>query len=386
MPSSWVLDGRFKNSRSKLKRLTHFSLHMDGFCVFDDLDCHLPPCLTCVSISVSLPAVGAQKSVASLLDFIKRLADVNAYPDLEELHVQVWGIRCVESLLNQVADHLSDLRRLSIIAMPVEEQRDRLIDLIKHVASSCPRLTSLQLSAEMIRLLLDEYGDLWRTNWRLAIARLGEDCGLRDSCEIAVGSLPLVYGCDDYVVAPSYPEAGEANLDSEDSAEEEDEEESRFSQDDSDSCSNDSFVVNSSEEGSNEEDDDIDHMDRVLEEETERRHARYMRRRARQPSTSSEDAVQEQSVDDEDGSDVEYVTDYEDEEENEDVFNHPLLDGEAEEVESGMESSDQSETEPEGEDIVYSSDQEMLAAEAQMVNARPHRSKTQAPRKKRIVG
>ncbi|EYC46123.1 hypothetical protein Y032_0406g887, partial [Ancylostoma ceylanicum] len=158
MPSSWVLDGRFKNSRSKLKQLTHFSLHMDGFCVFDDLDCHLPPCLTCVSISVLLPAVGAQKSVASLLSFIKRLADVNAYPDLEELHIQVWGIRCAESLLNQVADHLSDLRRLTIITMPVEEERDRLIDLIKHVASSCPRLTSLQLSAEMIRLLLDEYG------------------------------------------------------------------------------------------------------------------------------------------------------------------------------------------------------------------------------------
>ncbi|RCN36479.1 hypothetical protein ANCCAN_17633 [Ancylostoma caninum] len=162
MPSSWVLDGRFKNSRSKLKQLTHFSLHMDGFCVFDDLDCHLPPCLTCVSISVSLPAVGASKSVASLLDFIKQLADVNAFPDLEELHVQVWGIRCAESLLNHVADHLSDLRRLSIIAMPVEEQRDRLIDLIKHVASSCSRLTSLQLSAEMMRLLVDEYGGIHR--------------------------------------------------------------------------------------------------------------------------------------------------------------------------------------------------------------------------------
>ncbi|RCN36478.1 hypothetical protein ANCCAN_17632, partial [Ancylostoma caninum] len=107
--------------------------------------------------------------------------------------------------------------------------------------------------------------------------------------------------------------------------------------------------------------------------------------RARHPSTSSEDAVQE-SVDDEDGSDVEYVTDYEDDEENGNQYNHPLIDGEAEEVESGMESSDQSETEPEGEDVVYSSDQEMLAAAAQMVNARPRRSKSQAPKKKRIVG
>lgn len=59
------------------------------FLQFDDLDCHLPPCLTCVSISVSLPAVGASKSVSSLLNFIKRLADVNAFPDLEELHLQV---------------------------------------------------------------------------------------------------------------------------------------------------------------------------------------------------------------------------------------------------------------------------------------------------------
>ncbi|VDM66174.1 unnamed protein product [Strongylus vulgaris] len=89
MPSSWVLDGRFKNSRSKLKQLTHVSLHIDGYCVFDDLDCHLPPCLTCISISISLPTIGASKSVASLLGFLKRLSNVNSYPELEELHLQV---------------------------------------------------------------------------------------------------------------------------------------------------------------------------------------------------------------------------------------------------------------------------------------------------------
>ncbi|KHJ87038.1 hypothetical protein OESDEN_13195 [Oesophagostomum dentatum] len=340
---------------------------MMGINDFDDLDCHLPPCLTSVSISVSLPAIGASKSVASLLDFIKRLANVNGYPDLEELHVQVWGTRCAESLLNRVADHLSDIRRLSIIAMPVDEQRDRLIDLIRHVASSCPRLVSLQLSTEMTRLLLNEYGDLWRTNWRLAIAQLRSDCGIRDVCELSVGSLPLIYGCDDYTVTPQYPEVSEVDFDAEEE-EEVEEEESKLSEDNSDSCSNDSFIVHGEdEEGFEESEDEIDECDRKLEKETEQRHERYLKRRARQPSTSSEDPTQEESMEDEDGSDVEYVTDYEGEEEENNQygkFQHPLIDGEAEEVESGMESSDPSDAEPEGEDIVLSSDREMLSRTA----------------------
>ncbi|KAJ1360287.1 hypothetical protein KIN20_019217 [Parelaphostrongylus tenuis] len=78
--------------------------------MFDYLDRHLPASLISVSISISLPSNDASKTVASLLDFIKRLADVNAFPDLEELHLQVWGIRCAENLLNRVADQLRDLR------------------------------------------------------------------------------------------------------------------------------------------------------------------------------------------------------------------------------------------------------------------------------------
>ncbi|KAK6055897.1 hypothetical protein COOONC_06598, partial [Cooperia oncophora] len=205
MPTSWMLEGRQKNSCSKLKNLSHFSLHIDGFCVFHDLDCHLPPSLTCISISVSLPPIGARRSVSSLMALVRRLANVNAYPDLEELHLQVWGIRCAEELLNHVADYLSDVRRLSIIAMPLSEQRDRLIDLIRHIASSCPRLVSLRLSVEMMLILVQEYGDLWKRNWRLAIARVAKECDLRDSCDFAVNTLPRVSGCDDYTVKPFYP-------------------------------------------------------------------------------------------------------------------------------------------------------------------------------------
>ncbi|CAJ0605979.1 unnamed protein product [Cylicocyclus nassatus] len=385
MPSSWVLDGRFKNSQSKLKRLTHFSLHIDSFCVFDDLDCHLPPCLTCISISVILPTIGASKSVSSLLAFIKRLANVNSYPDLEELHLQVWGVRCAESLLNQVADHLSDIRKLSVIAMPVDEQRDRLIDLVRHVASSCPRLVSLQLSADMTRLLVDEYGDLWKTNWRAAIVKLREECGIRNVCELGVGVLPVTYGWDKYVVAPCYPEVKEANFGL-DASDEEENEKLGGQSDVDDSCSNDSFVVGSDEEDEEEgSEDEIDECDRMLEEETIRRHERYLRRKARQPSTSSEDAVEEHQ-EDEDGSDVEWETDYEDEEEDRDQHNNPFVDGEAEEVEPGMESSDQSDTEPEGDDMIDEEMLEVLVHEArfEVVNARPRRS-VQTKKKIRII-
>ncbi|PIO65086.1 hypothetical protein TELCIR_13261 [Teladorsagia circumcincta] len=262
MPTSWVLEGRQKNSCSKLKNLTHFSLHIDGFCVFHDLDCHLPPSLTCVSISVSLPAIGARRSLSSLMDLVKRLANVNAYPDLEELHLQ-------------------------------DEMESR-----------------------------------------------------------------------------------------EDDAE------------DSDSCSNDSFFVESDEVVSEEEEDELDLLEQQLESETDRRHDRYVKKKSRMLSDSSEEG-ERHSFDDEDGIDLENITDYEDDEEEEqqnpliddeaeevdsdeeteesigtesdgeDVEHSSdpgMLDGEAEEVESGMESEDGSDTEPEGEDAAFSSDEEMLVS------------------------
>ncbi|KAK6013699.1 hypothetical protein OSTOST_20981 [Ostertagia ostertagi] len=357
---------------------------MMGINDFNDLDCHLPPSLTCVSVSVSLPVIGARRSLSSLMDLVKRLANVNAYPDLEELHLQ---------------------------------QRDRLIDLIRHVASSCPRLVSLQLSVEMMLILVKEYGDLWKHSWRLAIARVAAECGMRDTCDFGVNSLPHVSDCDEYIVKPSYPEDSTIELGSYGVAESEDEMESReHDAEDSDSCSNDSFVVESDDVDSGEEDDELDLLDQQLESETDRRHERYVKKQSRVLSVSSEEG-ERHSLDDDDGSDVEYITDYEDEEEEqqnplidgeaeevdtdeeseesigtesdgEDIEHsrdEGMLDGEAEEVESGMESEDGSDTEPEGEDAAFSSDQEMLEAAAEMVNARPRRNQGKTLRKKHII-
>ncbi|VDK80773.1 unnamed protein product [Cylicostephanus goldi] len=203
--------------------------------------------------------------------------------------------------------------------------------------------------------------DLWKTNWRAAIVKLREECGIRDVCELGVSTLPVTHAWDKYVVVPHYPEVKEANLGLDASDEEENVKPTGRSYiDDSDSISNDSFVVGSDEEDEEEgSEDEIDECDRMLEQETIRRHERYLRRRAREPSTSSEEPVEEQQ-DDEDGSDVEWATDYEDEEEDRDQHNNPFVDGEAEEVEPGMESGDQSDTEPEGDDLIDSDDQEYL--------------------------
>lgn len=48
--------------------------------------------------------------------------------------------------------------------------------------------------------------DLWKTNWRMAIARVAKECGLRDSCDLEVDTLPRVSGCDEYFVVPSFPQ------------------------------------------------------------------------------------------------------------------------------------------------------------------------------------
>ncbi|VDL72479.1 unnamed protein product [Nippostrongylus brasiliensis] len=368
MPSSWVLEDRPKNFNSNLKHLTHFSLHIDGYCVFNDLNCHLPPSIVSVSISASLPRRGSDRCISSLLDFIRRLANVNAYPELEDLHLQVWGVRCAERLLNTVADRLSDIRRLSIIAMPLKEDRDRLVDLLRHVASTCHRLQSLQLSTPMMRLLVEKYGDLYKKNWKLAIACVGKECELRDTCELGVGALPRVDGWDEYVVEQLYPQEKEST---------------RADVEDSDSRSDDSFVADEDDDvRSDGEEDELDLLEKKLEGETNRRHERYLRKKVRQHSTSSEE--EQEQEDEEDDSDVVYITDNEDEEVQEAPQN-PWLDNEAEEVESGMESEDGSDTEPEGENLAFSSDEEMLEAAVEMVNARPVRNAGDRNRRKRII-
>lgn len=94
------------------------------------------------------------------------------------------------------------------------------------------------------------------------------------------------------------------------------------------------------------------------------------------------------------------------------LVQNPFIDGEAEQVESGAESEDGSETEPEGENAAFSSDEEMLVsyvflrgcllnwamklkdlpivlfqeAAVQMINARPRRNCKEQKQKKHLIG
>ncbi|VDP44426.1 unnamed protein product [Heligmosomoides polygyrus] len=103
-------------------------------------------------------------------------------------------------------------------------------------------------------------------------------------------------------------QAGEADVESSESAKSEDESRDADADvGDSDICSNDSFVVGDEALDSGESEDALDLLDQQLEGETDRRHERYMRK-----------AGEQQGDDDEDESDVEYITDYEDEEDEQD--------------------------------------------------------------------
>uniref|UniRef100_A0A0K0D9R4 NR LBD domain-containing protein n=1 Tax=Angiostrongylus cantonensis TaxID=6313 RepID=A0A0K0D9R4_ANGCA len=79
---------QFGRLNQSLTRLCCF----DSVIHFDDLDWYLPPTLSCISISIFLARTSTSngsKCVDSLLNFIERLANVNAYPHLEEMHLQV---------------------------------------------------------------------------------------------------------------------------------------------------------------------------------------------------------------------------------------------------------------------------------------------------------
>ncbi|PIO61122.1 hypothetical protein TELCIR_17363, partial [Teladorsagia circumcincta] len=100
-------------------------------------------------------------------------------------------------------------------------------------------------------------------------------------------------------------------------AESEDEMESREDDaEDSDSCSDDSFFVESDDVVSEEEEDELDLLEQQLESETDRRHERYVKKKSRMLSVSSDEG-ERHSLDDEDGIDLENITDYEDEQEEE---------------------------------------------------------------------
>lgn len=87
-----------------------------------DLDTYLPDTLQSIGLSFIQPAEFKKKFIASLLEFIKHLGNINRFPDLDELHIQVWGIECFEPIAHAVIDHLPSLKRLSIITHPSKKK------------------------------------------------------------------------------------------------------------------------------------------------------------------------------------------------------------------------------------------------------------------------
>ncbi|KJH49386.1 hypothetical protein DICVIV_04469 [Dictyocaulus viviparus] len=284
--------------------------------------------------------------------------------------------------------------------MPVEEQRDRLIDLIRHVSSSCHKLVSLRFSVEMMKLFLYDSGGRCQHNWRMELARLGEEFQLRDSCELAVDSLPRISGWDDYVVVPHYPKVSEANVADYDLncvSEEEGESESVNVSENSESLSNDSFVVEDNVVILDEEDDELSYLDKQLENEMDRRHERYLRKQCQHLSTSSSDEINgddDSDDDDDDDEDNDLSEDIVEEDEENDGLKNPFIDEEAVEVET-EEESENSYSEPDDVDV-SSSDQEVLVLltfkllrneelAAEIVNVRPKQNRCQFNSKRRLI-
>ncbi|CAI5440823.1 unnamed protein product [Caenorhabditis angaria] len=327
MNSSWSLETKKEKLRKKSPILESnfkiFELHIDGSCSFQDFHRQIPPSIQKLSISLNLPVENPsknQKSIKSLGDFIEKLADFNSFPEFEELYLQVFGICCMEFLVDKVAENLSNLKKLSIISMPCSKSRGiskNLLEKMRKISQN------LMVSKEFHDILA-----LKNPGNPMKIGRLFEEYAINPK-----GKFDQKF-VDEEDVYEIPVEPSIVCLDDEISDEEEDD--SMIDDGDGDPTPNQTL-------------DELDLLEQKLEKESHRRHEKYLKKRRAKIDSESEPEPEE------DYSDI-VDFDQEDEEDEDETIreNGGFFDDEAIESDGG---ESEGESEPEGEDLADSDDE-----------------------------
>lgn len=356
MNSSWSLETKKEMKMRKILPLanyTHFSLHVDTFCVFTDLERQLPTSLQSLSISLDLPVDNSAISVKSLVAFIAKLGDINDFPELEELHLQVWGVACMEMLVDAVVANVAgSLKKLSIIGMPENEERKEWKILLKKLLRACPNAQEVAVSTEFAGALFGE--SLKFPNWKEVLQEKGVKYGKGTRARLTVGSLPNIPGIH---VKPHFVKL-EKKMVFED---EESVYEKSFVQDGDEEDDVGDEEEYDEEEYESESEDELDQLEKKLEKESNRRHKKWTKERRRLESTSSVE-----DDDDEDVVDFANLTRSVEDDESRDQ--NGFFDNEAEEASDEEEEED--EEEPEYFDIEDSEDDRLINEDVHEIRKR----------------
>ncbi|GMT13724.1 hypothetical protein PFISCL1PPCAC_5021, partial [Pristionchus fissidentatus] len=308
--------------------------------------------LKTLSIAVHYENEEDAKCLGSLLEMLPALERLE---NLQDLHIQVWGVRCLQPVVAAVAgcsQLAARLTRLAVAAYPVDDaffETDSAPSWIRSTLTSFPLLDSLGLhTAVLARLIPEERrsGYSWRNGlaWLANETLSGEKLALSpraDRVELAAaGALPALEDGEEYTITPHW----EVDYDAEALVLCDEEEEMEGIPDTSYSrhgaeSSEDDFIT----DGEDEEEhggDELDVMEEGLEEETERIEKREKRRDEKVRAAIERGEMKEEGEEEEEGEVIDFDS-ISDGEEDEPRMRSDFVDDEA--VESDREESDEEE-------------------------------------------
>ncbi|CAA21005.3 F-box domain-containing protein [Caenorhabditis elegans] len=383
MTSSWSMESK-KEKSSKRRPIfestyTKFQLHSEGLCGLTDLDRQLPPTLESCSISLNLPADGGRKVIPSVLKFIEKLGSMNDFPELVEFHIQILGVKCFETLIHAIGDHLGPhLHKVSIYAPLNCTEKSLAKRLMSRIPELFPKATEISISIDFLRILLKESAQS-SAQWPEKLTKLARKHEFNvENCKLTTGRLPrcgsqfVCKGDEPRDLTELEEELGISILeetldgmnvellDDDDWIVDDDNDEDGECIDEEEDYDNTEIVYES-------EEDELDGLEAKLERESDRRHKKWEKKNKVMIDSDDEEEEEENDDDkenqDDDTHDIVDWDKLDESDEDEDELKdrkHGLFDDEASESDGEDEFEDEDEEEPEGEDLEDSDDERLF--------------------------
>ncbi|KAF8360483.1 hypothetical protein PRIPAC_87406, partial [Pristionchus pacificus] len=337
-------------------------LHFERAFDLRGLPALLPRSIKTLSIALNYETDDDAKCLGPFLEMLPGFARLE---NLEDLHIQVWGVRCLEQLVAALSSSSILALRLTRLAVAAYPMDDRFFEpavassWLRSSLSAFPRVRTIGLHATVLTRLIPEErrsgyswrnGVAWLANEMIGgcVGRKKEDKNGRNLDEVSLtasSALPMLDDGEEYTITPHWQvefDATQLVLSPEDEEEREEVEDASYSIPHG-ADSDDSFLT----DGEDEEDhageasrDDLELMEEGLEDETERIERRESRRDEKvRAAMERGEMVEHEEEEEGDVIDFDRISDQEDDEEHQP--RSEFFDDEA--VESDREESEEEE-------------------------------------------
>ncbi|GMS83221.1 hypothetical protein PENTCL1PPCAC_5396, partial [Pristionchus entomophagus] len=201
--------------------IEEMNLHFERAFDLRGLPALLPRTIKKLSIAVNYENEEDARCIGSFMDMLPGLERLES---LEDLHIQIWGVRCLQPLVASVAACSSlaaRLKRLAVAAYPVDDtffEGDAFPSWLRSSLSSFPRIRTIGLhAAVLVRMVPEERrsgyswrnGVAWLANETLSGRQIGqidaETATNLEEIELDVTpALPILDYGEDYPITPHW--------------------------------------------------------------------------------------------------------------------------------------------------------------------------------------